>query len=180
MIHLIHDNRRTEMLSLADEQFHRQRIYQYKIWDAVMRPTVIQSINASHKQIIRWAKTSGHETITIAEDDIMFPAEDAYQFFLKNMPTDFDIYFGGTYEPINPDMTVTIPVGMHFYMCHERFYDKFLSVPDDVHIDTAMSGLGRFVVCHPMIALQRPGLSLNIRDKVDYNLNLKSEDVYGW
>jgi hypothetical protein len=65
-------------------------------------------------------------------------------------------------------------------MVHEKFYEKFLSVPDDVHIDTSMDELkGNYVFCYPFAALQRAGFSANNRTVVNYNPILKNEDVYG-
>jgi hypothetical protein len=51
--------------------------------------------------------------------------------------------------------------GMTLYIVHERFYDTFLSVNPKEHIDHALAGLGRYIVCHPFVATQHNGLSGN-------------------
>lgn len=158
----------------------------FSIWDAIMLPgDTVASINASHKQIVKWAKESRQVSVVIAEDDVFFPVQDGWEYFLSKEPGVYDLYLAGVYSTThdtNCDRTYRYtfdPVGLHCYMIHERYYDKFLSVPDDAHIDTAQGKQGQFKVCYPMAAIQRPGFSANSRQQVDYNTLLKPEDVYG-
>ena len=44
--------------------------------------------------------------------------------------------------------------GLHCYVCHSRFYDTFLAADEDIDIDQALWGKGRFIVCNPMVAIQ--------------------------
>lgn len=164
----------------------RSRSIHYRIWDAVMLPgDTVASINASHKQIVRWAKSIDAQCVIIAEDDVFFPAEDGWNYWLSKEPGYYDIYFGGNYAQLYdgrdtaPYRYVLEPVGMHCYMMGAKYYDKFLAVPDTAHIDTAQVGNGIFKVCHPFAAIQRPGFSANSRQQVDYNTLLKPEDIYG-
>jgi len=67
-------------------------------------------------------------------------------------------------------------------MVHEKFYDTFLGIPDNVHIDTEFNNVkGGYVFCYPFAALQRPGFSVNNKAEVNYNrgCGLKDKDVYG-
>lgn len=120
----------------------------------------------------------------------MFPADDGWQYFLRNKPDKFDLYFGGIYG-LN-ELAITkiqntagaVPIhnfaGLHCYIISENYYDKFLSLPEDKHIDD-QPGLGSYYVCAPMAALQRPGWSSNAQRPVDYNCNpriLPPECIY--
>lgn len=154
----------------------RQKIQDYEIWPCLMYSNVVSSINLSHKMIVRDAKERGLKRVAIAEDDLYFPSEDGWKYFLSNEPEYYDIYCAATYiTPISNGMIC----GFHLYMVHERFYDTFLSVRDDVHIDTAFNNIkGVYKFCYPFAALQRPGFSSNNMAQVNYNSILKPEDIY--
>ncbi len=177
-LNIIYDDRNQEKYDPLIEEINRQRVEDYRIWEAVvLRDSVVASINASHKMIVREAKERGLKEVCIAEDDLMFPAADGWAYFLKNKPETYDLYLGATYVvPISNN----IICGFHLYMVHEKFYDSFLSVPDTAHIDTAMADLkGDYKYCYPFAALQRPGLSANNKGQiVNYNKLLSPEDIY--
>jgi hypothetical protein len=70
--------------------------------------------------------------------------------------------------------------GFHLYIISQEFYDRFLSVPDSVHIDVAMDDLeGDYHFCYPFPALQRAGFSANNSAYSNYNSVLKPKDIYG-
>jgi hypothetical protein len=174
-LHLIHDTRRIERFEPLINELFVQDI-KFQLWNPVEAPTVVESINKSHKAIVRWAKEMGLERVAIGEDDIFFPAKDGWRFFLNLMPDDFDIYLASTYTP---PITNKIICGFHLYVIDQKFYDKFLSVPDNVHIDTAISDMGGdFKFCYPFAALQRKGFSANNMAVVDYNGVLNESDIY--
>jgi hypothetical protein len=176
-LNIIFDSRRQEKYEPLMAELATQKITDYEIWPCVMYPNVVASINASHKMIVRDAMERGLREVAIAEDDIFFPANDGWDYYLRNKPDEYDLYLACTY--IVP-VTNNKVCGFHLYMVHERFYEKFLSVPDEKHIDTAMDDLkGGYVFCYPFAALQRPGFSNNNRAVVNYNKILKPEDVYG-
>lgn len=54
-------------------------------------------------------------------------------------------------------------------MVHEPFYDRILNLADDSDFDRMMAGLGRFVVCNPMVACQHDGFSDNTHRHVNFN-----------
>ena len=158
-----------------------QGIKDYRIWEPVHDPdSVIRSINLSHKQIIRWAKENNIPEVAIFEDDCMFTAPGAWDHFLAEKPVwKFDIWLGGTYG-LNKPITGKVDKinGIHCYICSERFYDTFLAVPDDIHVDVALDGLGLYYICYPFVAIQRPGWSSNSRAFSDKNVTLLPEDLY--
>lgn len=179
-VNIIHDSRQQDRYREVVSELERQGIKDYTIWPAILKPQVIDSINASHKMIVQTAKDKQLDMAMILEDDCQIPAEDGLLRFMAAMPDLFDIYMGGTYAPVLPDNRVSCPVGLHCYIIHNRYYDTFLNTPGDLHIDTAQEGRGEFYVCNPMVAIQREGFSANNRSHVNYNAQLRKEQVYGW
>lgn len=149
-----------------------------KFWSCIHNDNVVNSINLSHKQIVAFAKLHNLPEICIMEEDIMFPADDGWQYFQANKPAEFDLYLGGAYglnatalgliQRSSGAVEINNFAGLHCYIISENYYDKFLSLPEDKHIDD-QPGLGRFYVCAPFAAIQRPGWSSTAQRPVDYN-----------
>lgn len=184
-IQILYDWRRMpDRLPLILKECDAQGMGPYKVWHPVEAKTVVESINLSFKQIIQYAKEEGFKEVCIAEDDLMFPCVGAWDYFIKNKPDDYDVYVAGNYllnEPENytaPHYKLNEYVGNQLIIVHEKYYDRFLSVPDLAHIDTAQKGFGDFYACWPIAALQRPGFSANAGADVNYNTNLKPEWIY--
>lgn len=182
-IHVLYDNRpQPDKLPLVLKELEVQALWPQKIWEPVQANTVVESISRSFKQIILYAKEKKLPEVCIVEDDLMFVGP--WDYFLKSKPVYFDIYIGGNYLINDPDkyepplVKVNEYVGNQLIVVSEKYYDTFLSVPDNAHIDVAQSGLGDFYVCFPMVALQRPGYSANAQAKVNYNTILKPEWIY--
>jgi hypothetical protein len=68
--------------------------------------------------------------------------------------------------------------GPILYLIHERFYDTFLSINENNHIDRALKNRGRFIVCNPMVAIQHDGFSDNSKRIMHYDIYLKEKKVY--
>lgn len=180
-INVIFDNRHTPQdYERLIEEFKTNGVVKYKFWDAIiLKHSVVASINASHKMIVRWAKENKKKQVVIAEQDLMFTCPNSWMYFLDNKPEEFDLYLWGSY--IVP-LSNKCVCGFHLYVIHEKFYDRFLSVDENLHIDTAMDDLkGDYHYCYPFPALQRPGYSANNPGNiVNYNsiLNNRPEDIY--
>lgn len=187
-VHVLYDDRRAEKFGPLMHELTVQGVEATKIWRPIEAKTVIESINRSHKAIIRYAMEMGFEETCLIEDDCYFPAPDGWQYFLNHKPDDYDIYLGGCYglnkvafnrvRGEHGAVEIHNFVGLHCAIIHSRYYDRFLSVPDNEHIDTIQAGMGKFYVCYPMAALQRPGFSYNNMREVDYNSQLVPEDIY--
>src|ERR1700744_1364832 len=182
-LNIIWDSRRPEKWEPLMAELSTQGITDYEIWSCLILPEVVESISASHKMIVQDAKDKGLKEVCIAEDDLMFTAPGAWDYFLSKKPRFFDLYLGGCYSPVkhgwdeSPYSYTLEPVGFHLYILHERYYDTFLSPPDHLHIDTAQKS-NTIKVCYPIVALQRPGFSANNKCDQDYNSILKPEDIY--
>jgi hypothetical protein len=182
--YILYDDRRSEYFPLIVDEMHRQKISKYIFVDPIPHDNVVKSISVSQKLIIQKAKDLGLKEVVIFEQDIWFPCETGWKYFIENKPEDYDIYLGGSYLIDNtieykaPLVKVNSYVGHHCIMVHEKYYDKFLETPEDKHIDTEQQGKGDFYLCYPMPALQRPGFSTNNKMIVDYNKILEKKDIY--
>lgn len=183
---IIYDDRYSKDYPRLLDELIRQGVTKYRFWNAIVDKTnVTASINASHKMIVRWAKENNLDSICIWEQDNYFPSENGWRYFKKNIPEDFDVYIGGTYllnaphEWVAPVIKVNEWVGNHCIIINKKYYDIWLSLEDDKHIDSINAGKGDFYVCYPFAALQRPGYSLQHRSDQNYNAILKEEYVYG-
>lgn len=176
-INVIFDDRHNNDYGRLLGEFIQQGIAKYKFWDCVVdKDSVVASINRSHKNIVARAKGQGHKKCVIAEQDLEFTCPTAWQYFLKNEPKEYDLYLWGSY--ILP-LTNHRVCGFQLYIISEKFYDTFLSIPENVHIDTYMDELkGDYKFCYPFPALQRVGFSANNRAVVDYNKILEPKDIY--
>lgn len=95
-LNIIHLPSRLDRLQLLENQLDEQKVRDYKIWPGILdNDNPKRGIAKAHKQIIRWAKDQGLDSIIIAEDDLKFTAPGAFAFFIENEPTNFDIYLGG-------------------------------------------------------------------------------------
>lgn len=178
-LNIIYDSRRTEKYQPLMDELERQGIWNFEIWPCIILPNIVDSIAESHKMIVRDAKERRLPECTIAEDDLFFPSKDGWRHYLRNKPKAFDIYLGGNYLPFDKEMrTCTDIVGLHLYTIHCGFYDEFLSLPKNQHIDQALKDRSVFHVCYPMAALQRPGFSINNSRSVNYNEQINWGDVY--
>ena len=180
ILNIIHDNRIIGRIEPLIEQCERYGIG-YKVWAAIIdKPKVLENITASHKMIVQWAKYNGLKEVCIAEDDLGFTCDDAWRYYLENKPEKFDVYIGGSYVIDNkwdytpPVVKVDWWVGNQLIIINESYYDKWLSSPDNGHIDTDQKDKGDFYVCFPYVALQRPARSANHEfQEVNYNGILK-------
>ena len=175
-LHIIHDSRRQERYEPLLQQLKSEGITDYELFPCLILPQIVNSINASHKMIVEMAKSLGLRECCIAEDDLQFSSKGAWQYFLNNRPDVFKLYTACNY--LNRDHPTTKQiVGFHLYIIHESYYEDFLELPEDRHIDTAVNGID-INVCYPYAALQRAGFSWNNMREVDYNTVLQPQDIY--
>ena len=108
VLNIIHLPHRTDRLKLLNQELIEQNILDYKIWDGIIDKSIPQKgISQAHKQIVKYAQEEKLSEILIAEDDLYFTAKGAFDYFLKNKPSDFDIYLGGIHEgKVKQDNTV--------------------------------------------------------------------------
>lgn len=151
------------------EQLMKELAYQgitdYQLWDGVHDERSVKvSINKGHKQIVQYALDNNLPEIIIAENDIHFYSPKSWEYFLLKKPEwyNYDIYLGMVFlGEITPDDRIFDFTGLTIYSVSRKFYDIFLSVPDDEHIDRSLAFKGDFHVCVPFVATQHNGISSN-------------------
>jgi len=169
-LNIIHLETRSDRWPVLINEIQKQGITDYRIWSGIPTPQPKTGISLAHKQIVADAQTFSQPQVMIAEDDLKFTALNSYRCFLENLPTDFDLYLGGImYGTIKPDKTVTRFAGLTLYVVHQRFYETFLKLPEDKHLDQALDNKGKYVVCHPMIITQYDGYSNNHKKIMEYD-----------
>ena len=141
---IIHTSRRMDRLVLLQKEMDCQNITNYKIWEGEIHPAAtLVGIALSHKKIVQWAKNNNLPECLIFENDIMFTAPGAFDFYLSKKPIDYDLYLGGIYcGNIKRDNTVDDFCGLHCYIVNSRFYDTFLEVGFG-NLDRELKGKGK-------------------------------------
>lgn len=169
-MNIIHLPNRVDRYSLIKKEIADQQITDVRFWDGISDEILpCRGIAKAHKQIVAWAAIKNHEEILVAEDDVKFTAIGAFQYYIQNKPKHFDIYLGGiTWGTIANDNTVTDFSGAMLYMVHRNFYEQILTLAEEKDFDRSLAGLGRYVVCNPMVACQHNGYSDNQGRYVDF------------
>jgi len=181
-------DRRDELLIELD----KQGIADYKFWNGIKNKHYPKlGILQAHKQIVRFAKENNLPYVQIAEDDMCFFGKDkgAWEYYLSQLPNDADLFLSMLYVgDIDKDNRITsICSGFTMYTVFERFYDTFLSAPEDnggVHVDRYITGLHedyKFYVCNPFTTYQSGSSSDNTKRKTreDYSPLLRGRNIYG-
>jgi hypothetical protein len=170
LLNIIHLETRSDRWSVLIEEIKSQGITDYRIWPGIQTLQPKTGISNAHKQIVAHAQAFGQPQVIIGEDDLRFTAKNSYRYFLEQLPIDFDLYLGGImYGKIKTDKTVNRFAGLTLYMVHQRFYETFLQLPDNKHLDQALDNKGRYIVCDPMVITQYDGYSDNHKKIREYD-----------
>lgn len=157
------------------KQIEEQGITDYKVWDGIYeKHDPKKGICMSHKKIIREAKENNLPCCLIMEDDCVFSALGAFDYFLSQVPEDYDLFMGLIYHGEIQGSRVMngFSGGVTFYLAHERLYDFILELPESVHIDRELGNFcfnKKYYVCNPFVCVQAPGYSENLRRCMNYD-----------
>jgi len=181
---IISNPERTVRVDRLHREMARQGITDYKLWPSIHiadKPKRT-GISRAHKQIIEWAALEGMEEVCVFEDDIWFPSDDGWKYYLENKPTGkYSLYLGGLSRGDVDESKITKRYSGQFcYFVHESFYDLFLSVDERLDIDGAMAGRGWFNVCYPYACFCYPGWSDNTGNTENLNHLLIGKELYGF
>ena len=168
------------------QQQAKEQCFDYIRFEAIHnKKNPKEGITQSHKAVVRKAKEDGLDMCVVCEDDIRFFDVFAYDYFLSQIPKSFDLFFGLIYVgdvDSNNRVISSFSGGMTLYVIHSRFYDWFLSQPDNVHVDRHTGDYANdfeFYVCHPYVCEQIAGYSDNRHQKVlSYDVYLEGKDLY--
>lgn len=161
-------------------EIDRCGIENYKLWPPIKLPSIKESINKAHRQIVEWAYNEGVEEILIAEDDFKSTHQDSFRFFLSKKPEFYDIYLGGIFlGDLDECDKVKSFTGLTMYFVHSRYFETFISIPGIDHIDHELSKEGgEFIVCNPFPFTQYSGISSNTGKFEDYNELFKFRNLF--
>ena len=178
-LHIIHLSERKDRWQILQNELEEQKIHDYRIWEGIVHEVARIGIAKSHKKIVQFAKENYLPNILIGEDDLKFTAPGAFDFFLNRIPTSFDLYLAGIiYGKIKNDNSVDDYSGTMLYLVNEKFYDQFLSLSEEKHLDRVMASKGKFIVCNPMAAIQHNGYSNNSKRYMNYEAYLKNKALW--
>lgn len=153
----------------------------YKFWPGYLEKERKVGINKAHRQIVQWAKDTNQEMVVIAEDDLLWYAPGSWKYYLDQMPDDFDIYLSSYYSgKADENNLITSFSGLTLYTVKSCYFDKYLSIPEHIHIDTGISLIGgKFVVCPEFVTFQMVGYSEQRRRVVDDSNRHKGKPIFG-
>ena len=180
-LHIIHLAHRKDRWKTLHQELEDQSITDYKIWPGIEdldKPS--RGVAKAHKQIIQYAKDAQLTSILVAEDDVKFTAPGALDYFLKKEPVEaYDLYLAGiSYGKLNTDCQVTDFSGLMLYKIALPFYDTFLSLSEDGHIDRNLKNKGNYFVCYPFAATQHNGFSDNKKAYVNFDTYFKGRKLF--
>lgn len=169
IVNIINLPKRTDRREHIINQMNDQRA-EFVIHDGVLHRKSFTGCSLAHKKIIRQAQKDKLPICCICEDDTEFSDSNSLKYFFNTIPSIFSLYLGCIYHgEIRPDNTVRDFSSLTLYIVHESFYAKFLSVPENMHLDRGLAGLGKFVVCNPFVCKQIDGYSDNSKKETKYN-----------
>ena len=180
-LHIIHLPERKDRWELMAKELQQESITNYKIWDGIVDPSKIsRGISRSHKQIIQYALESSLPEVLVGEDDLHFTSPGAFAYFMRNKPAEYDIYLGGpSHGKLDANNKVRDFAGLLLYIVHQRFYETFLSIPEDQHIDRGLRNKGDFIVCNPFPVIEHSGYSDNLKEDCDSNIYYGHRQLFG-
>jgi len=169
IVNVINLPHRTDRLEHFLQQAKEQN-FEYKRWEGIIHNIPATGISRAFKQIVRWAKENNIPSVCIAEDDIEFSSLGAWDYYIKNIPNEYDLYLGSVYAGDLDNGIVTWFTGYTLVIIHERFYDTFLSTNEGNNIDMQMKlHNGLYKVCQPFVCKQIDGYSDHARKITNYN-----------
>jgi hypothetical protein len=154
---------------------------QYKFWPGIVANPRKTGINRAHRQIVQWAKDTNQQSVIIAEDDLLWYDKGAWKYYLDKMPEDYDIYLSSYYSgKANENNIIQSFSGLTLYSVHSRYFDKYLAIPEHMHIDTGISLIGgKFVVCDKFVTKQMKSFSEQRGRIADDSGRHKGKPIYG-
>lgn len=185
-LNILHLAKRQDRMDSLLKQLQAQQISFFSIWEGVDdKKNTKQAIHDGHRRIVQMARNNNFANVIIAEDDIVFSAPGAWQYFLSQIPADYDFFTGLVYQA-KMDEQYRILSGMSgthtLYSMHHRFFDFFLSQPTDSHVDRNLGQYAadfKYYQCHPMVCTQSGSYSDNKKRALNYDPYTVGKSFYG-
>ena len=173
----------TRLNNLMDE-LSKQGITDYSIIEGFYdHKNTKLAIHKGHRRIVELAKKNNLDRVLIAEDDIVFTHPNSFNYFISQIPESYDIFSGLVYSAsMEGNRIMNGGSGMtSLYVVDRRFYDFFLSMNIDNHVDRELGVTAykhEYYVCCPMPVIQRGGFSINKKQVLFYDAYLKERELY--
>ncbi len=179
---VIKKSRQDRLLSICAQS--KEQGFSFRVWEGIIDPRGgYAGINLSFKKIVRWAKEQKLKMVCIGEDDLVFSALGAWQYYLDNIPEEFDTYSGGIYSGQIVDGRIMNGYsGNTLLTIHERFYDFLLALTDEDHLDRRLGNYcfeKQYLLCMPFVVLQLQGYSDNHRRFTQHSGYLEKMKLFG-
>lgn len=191
ILHLFSDTDNDKVNAVSDirlklllEELSKSGISEYTILRGVYEPSnTKKAIHEGHRQIVLEAKKNVLENCIVAEDDLVFTSPNSYRYFLSQIPKSYDLFCGLFYAgSMEGNRIMNGASGiMTLYSIHNRFYDFFLSLDTNTHIDRELGQTAykhEYYVCQPMVVTQRGGWSFNRREVQYYDDYLVGKELF--
>jgi hypothetical protein len=162
-----------------------QGITDYSIIEGFYDPVnTKQAIHKGHRRIVQLAKEQGLTECFIAEDDIKFSSSHSFKYFISQIPKSYDLFSALVYSAEMEGNRVRNGASgiMSLYVISSRFYDFFLSMDINNHVDRECGLTAykhEYYVCQPMCVTQRGGFSMNLKMDMWYDTYLIGKKMYG-
>lgn len=173
-----------ERYNLLMQELSKAGVGNYALWNGFYeKGNTKKAIHLGHRQIVQFAKDNHYEYCLIAEDDIVFTHPDSYRYFLQQVPSEYDLFMGLVYSGEIKDNKVMngFSGGLSLYRINRCFFEEFLSMPVDTHIDRQL-GLtcykNRYYVTPKYCVEQRGLYSFQLRKPMNYKPYLDGQLKY--
>lgn len=167
------------------KELEAQGITQYTLVPGQYDPeNTKRSIHTGHRKIIQNAKDLGLSRCIVCEDDIKFTHPNSFNYFISQIPKSYDLFSALVYSAEMEGNRIKNGASgvMTLYSIHSRFYDFFLSMDINNHVDRE-AGLTaykhEYFICDPMCVEQRGGHSFNLKRTMYYTEYLRGKKLYG-
>lgn len=142
-----------------------------------------QAIHKGHRRIVQLAKEQNLPYVIVGEDDLAFTHPNSYNYFISQIPKSYDVFSGLVYSAqMKGNRIMNGGSGMtSLYIMNSRFYDFFLSMNIDNHVDRELALTAykhEYYVCSPMPVVQRGGFSINKMQSLWYDVYLEGKQLY--
>ncbi len=184
---VIHRSREERVLSVCQQS--KEQGFALRFWEGIIDPRGgWAGINLSFRKIVEWAKENNEPRVTIGEDDILFSAPLAWQYYLDNIPDEYDIFSGGVYSAqVENGRIMNGYSGHTLITIKNTFYDEFLRISKEAldnsrHLDRNLGMYAfekNYRIINPFVCSQLEGYSDNHRRETKHASYLESMKLFG-
>lgn len=180
--------REERLISLCRQS--KEQGFAFRMWDGILDERGgWAGIIRAYQKIVEHAMITNMKMVCIAEDDIVFSAPSAWEYFLDQMPKRFDIYSGGVYSAsqIENRRILNGYSGNTLIVIKNNFYEEFLKLCKEAlecsrHLDRQLGMYGfknYYILCEPYVVYQLQGFSDNHKQLTRHSGFLDDMNLFG-